>query len=113
MPTARFIHDGNSIDHTPGSDVTAGDVVVQGDLVGIAKLDIAADTLGALAVTGVFDLPKTTGVDEAISVGSKVYWDAGNSVATTFDNAGANVYLGKTVTAAGDDDATVRVRLDQ
>lgn len=109
----RFIHDGNSIDHTPSADVAAGDVVVQGDLVGIAKLDIAADRLGALAVTGVFDVPKVTGVGEAIAAGAKVYWDAGNSVATTDDNAGANKYLGKTVAAAGDDDATVRVRLDQ
>lgn len=113
MATARFIHDGNSIDHTPGSDVTAGDVVVQGDLVGIAKLDIAAGTLGALAVTGVFDVPKATGTGEAIAAGVKVYWDATNSVATTDENAGVNTYLGKTVAAAGDDDATVRVRLEQ
>src|SRR5690554_8232257 len=113
MATARFIHDGNSIDHTPGADVSAGDVVVQGDLIGIAKLDIAASTLGALAVTGVFDVPKATGADTAITAGSKVYWDAGNSVATTDDAAGANKYLGKTVAAAGDDDATVRVRLEQ
>ena len=115
MATARFIHDGNSIDHTPapGSDVTAGDVVVQGDLLGIAKLDIAAGTLGALAVTGVFDVPKATGAGEAITAGTKVYWDAGNSVATTDTAEGANKYLGKTVAAASDDDATVRVRLEQ
>ena len=75
MATAQFIHDGNSIDYTPGADVSAGDVVVQGELVGIAKLDIAANTLGALAVAGVFDLPKTAGVGEAITIGSKVYWD--------------------------------------
>jgi predicted RecA/RadA family phage recombinase len=113
MATAQFIHDGKSIDYTPGADVSAGDVVVQNDLVGIAKLDIASGTLGALAVTGVFDLPKATGVGEAIGAGAKVYWDAGNSVATTDPAAGANKYLGKTVRAAGDDDATVRVRLEQ
>ena len=76
MATATFIHDGRSIDYTPGADVSAGDVVVQNDLVGIAKLDIASGVLGALAVTGVFDLPKT-------------------------------------VAATGDDDTTVRVRLEQ
>ena len=26
---ATFIHDGNSVDYTPGSAVTAGDVVVE------------------------------------------------------------------------------------
>ncbi|MFP4217175.1 MAG: DUF2190 family protein [Phycisphaerae bacterium] len=113
MATAQFIHDGKSIDYTPGADVSAGDVVVQNDLIGIAKLDIASGALGALAVTGVFDLPKATGVGEAIGAGAKVYWDAGNTVATTDPAAGANKYLGKTVRAAGDDDATVRVRLEQ
>ena len=113
MATAQFIHDGKSIDYTPGADVSAGDVVVQNDLIGIAKLDIASGALGALAVSGVFDLPKTTGVGEAIGAGAKVYWDAGGTVATTDPAAGANKYLGKTVRAAGDDDATVRVRLEQ
>lgn len=113
MATAQFIHDGKSIDYTPGADVSAGDVVVQNDLVGIAKLDIASGALGALAVTGVFDLPKATGVGEAIAAGAKVYWDAGNTVATTDPAAGANKYLGKTVRDAGDDDATVRIRLEQ
>lgn len=111
--TARFIHDGNSIDYTPGADVAAGDVVVQNDLVGIAKLDIVAGVLGALAVTGVFELPKTAGVGEAIAAGAKVYWDVANTVATTNTAAGANKYLGKTVIAATDNDPTVRVRLEQ
>ncbi len=111
--TARFIHDGSSIDYTPAADVTAGDVVVQGDLIGIAKLDIAADALGALAVTGVFDVPKTAGVGEAIAAGAKVYWDVADGIAKTDDEAGANKYLGKVVAAAGDTATTVRVRLEQ
>jgi len=111
--TATFVHDGDTIDYTPDADVSAGDVVVQEDLIGIAKRDIASGALGALAVTGVFDLPKATGVGEAIGAGAKVYWDAGGSVATTDPAAGANKYLGKTVRAAEDDAATVRVRLSQ
>ena len=113
MATVKFIHDGNAIDYTPSSAVSAGDVVVQAELVGVAKLDIAADALGALAVRGVFDFPKTAGVGEAIAVGSKAYWDEGDQVAKTDDESGANKYLGKTVKAAGDDDTTVRVRLEQ
>jgi len=113
MATAQFIHDGKSIDYTPGADVSAGDVVVQNDLIGIAKLDIASGALGALAVTGVFDLPKATGVGEAIAVGAEVFWDEAEQVAKTDDESGANKSLGKTVAAAGDDDETVRVRLSQ
>ena len=113
MATATFVHDGKSIDYTPGADVSAGDVVVQGDLVGIAKLDIASGALGSLAVVGVFDLPKATGGGTAITAGAKVYWDAGDEEAKADDESGANKYLGKVVRAAADADETVRVRLEQ
>ena len=113
MATAKFIHDGNSIDYTPSADVAAGDVVVQGESVGIAKTAIAANLIGAIAVTGVFDVPKATGGSTAITAGANVYWDATNSVATTDDDTGNNKLLGKTVLAAADADATVRVRLMQ
>ena len=106
MATARFIHDGNSIDYTPGSAVSAGDVVVQGDLIGVAKLNIVASALGALAVAGVFDFPKTAGSGEAITAGAKVYWDVTDQVAKTDDESGANKLIGKTVKDAGDNDAT-------
>ena len=113
MATAQFIHDGDYVDYTPSADVSAGDVIVQGDLVGVAKGDIEAGRLGAIAVTGVFDFPKATGVGSAISAGSIVYWDAGAKEATTSSGNGANKELGKTITDAGDNDSTVRVRLSQ
>jgi len=111
MPTARFVHDGNSVDYTPGSAVTAGDVVVQGELVGVAKVDIPANVLGALAVSGVFDFPKATGTGTAIAAGANCYWDATNQRATT--TASGNKLIGKAVRAAADADATVRIRLSQ
>jgi len=110
MPT-RFIHDGNSIDYTPGSAVTAGDVIVQGELVGIAKRDIAANALGSLAVEGVFDFPKATGAGTAITAGANVYWNAGAGQATT--TSAGNKLIGKTTKAAADADATVCARLAQ
>lgn len=110
---ATFVQNGHSIDYTPGADVASGDVVVQGDLVGVAKTEIKANTLGALAVDGVFDFPKDTGSATAISAGAKVYWDAVNEVATTDADSGTNKLIGKTVAAAGDDDETVRVRMSQ
>jgi len=113
MATAQFIHDGKAIDYTPGSAVSAGDVVVQGELVGVAKLDIAASALGALAVAGVFDFPKATGASTAITAGAKVYWDVGDTEAKEDDESAANKLIGKAVKAAADADATVRVRLSQ
>ena len=113
MPTAVFVQEGNQIDYTPGSAVAAGDVVVQGDLIGVAKQPIAANVLGALAVDGVFDFPKATGVGTAITAGASVYWDEADQEAKTDSETGANKLLGKTTAAAGDNDTTVRVRLSQ
>jgi predicted RecA/RadA family phage recombinase len=111
MATATFVQEGGAVDYTPSADVAAGDVVVQGDLVGVAGRPIAANTLGALAVGGVFDFPKATGTGKAIAAGKKVYWDATNKQAT--ETSSGNTFLGKTVAAVGDSDATVRVRLSQ
>ena len=111
--TAKFIQRGDAIDYTPGADVSAGDVVVQDDLVGVAKLDIKANALGALHVAGVFDFPKESGASTAIAAGARVYWDVADGVAKADDESGANKEIGKTVKAAADADALVRVRLDQ
>jgi len=80
---AQFIYDGLTIDHTPGSAVAAGQVVVQDNLVAIAKVPIAASVLGALAISGVFDVATSTN----------------------------NTIMGWAIAAAGNTDATVRVVL--
>jgi predicted RecA/RadA family phage recombinase len=81
---AKFIQDGIMIDYTPSGDVDAGDVVVEGNLIGIAKSDIEADEKGALAVAGVFEVVKVTGV--TFSKGDLVYWNASTgATATTSD----------------------------
>jgi predicted RecA/RadA family phage recombinase len=110
---ARFVHEGEAVDHTPAADKVAGEVVVQGDLVGVVKRDIKANKLGAIAVAGVFDFPKAGGAGSAIGAGVLTYWDAAAQVATKNANAGANKLIGKAVTATVDADAIVRVRLQQ
>lgn len=111
---AIYVQKGDSIDYTPIADIAAGDVVVIGaNLLGIAKLDIKSDELGALALVGVFDMPKAAGAGTAIAIGVTVYWDATNQVVTTDSNSGANLQLGRTVAAAVDAATTVRVRLKQ
>ena len=112
---ATFVHDGDAIDYTPapGSDVASGDVVVLNELVAVAKRSIPAGTRGALAVKGVFDFPKATGEGTAIDVGVDLYWDAAGMLATIDPADGANKRIGRSVAAASDDEATVRVRLSQ
>ena len=109
MPQAGFVHEGKFIDHTAAVALAAGDVVVQGELVGVAVRALAIGELGALAVEGVFDFAKNTGV--AYAVGVILYWDDTNNVVTT--TASGNKAIGKAVRAAATGDTTVRVRLDQ
>jgi predicted RecA/RadA family phage recombinase len=110
MAQVIFIHDDGSIDHIPVADVAAGDVVVQGELVGVAKLDIKAGKLGALAVVGVFDFPVAALTGWA--VGDLAYWDNTAKVAT--ETASGNKLLGKTVLVDSRPGSPhVRVRLSQ
>lgn len=107
MAQATFVQDGNAIDHTPVAAVAAGDVVVQGDLIGVAKQPIAANTPGALAVSGVFDFAKLAAL--VLAVGDLAYWDDAANVATNV--SAGNKLIGKVVRAAAAADATVRIRL--
>lgn len=107
-----FIADGNSVNYIPSSAVVAGDVVVQGELVGVATVDIAADALGALAVAGVFLFPKA-GNDDTLVIGVEAYWDVADQLATSVADSGTNKLIGKVVLEAAETDTTVRIRLDQ
>ena len=105
---------GENIDYTPSAATYAGDVVFQGSLCGIATQDIAASTLGSLAVFGVFAVPKVTG---AITAGAAVYWNAvGDPVTGTAGTGAANVTgigntMGIAALAAASGDSFVNVRL--
>ena len=113
MAQATFIQEGHAIDYTPGADVAPGDVVVQSDLIGVAKREIKANELGALAVAGVFDVAKEGGTAVTFAVGDKVYWDDGNDFAVATDGGGANKLMGHAVVAAADAETIVRVRMSQ
>lgn len=104
---ARYIQRGESIDYVPTTAVAAGDLVIANDLVMVAKLDIPAGTLGALAVGGVYEMPKGAA---AIAFGKKAYWDATNKVVTA--TATGNTQIGKAVSDATASDGFVRVLLN-
>ena len=106
---ARFVQRGESIDYTPSADVAAGDVVQQGKLVGVAKLDIKANELGALALCGVYEMTVKTG--DTIAVGDTVYFDKTAGTITKTGAAGL-VPFGYAVTA-GAGDGLCNVRLEQ
>lgn len=111
--SANYKAVGNTIQYAnTGTAISSGDVVIVGDLVGIAQTDIAATTgVGSVAIEGVFEV--TCDSADVISVGQSLVWDASaskfvdaNSPATG-DNTGGVV----AVTAAPDTVTVVEVKL--
>lgn len=104
---AVYIQKGHAVDYTPAADVAAGDVIVIGTLVGIAKLDIADGKLGALAVRGVYDIEKAVG---EITAGAIVYWDdTAKNVTTT---SSPNTRIGKALELAASAATHARILLN-
>ena len=82
---AKFIQDGNTLDFKASDNITYMDVVPLTSTtsvalgVGVALEDIKANTIGAVATKGVFELPSVTA---AMDFGDQVYWDDSNSKVT-------------------------------
>ena len=106
---ADFINEGKSIPHTASGAVTAGDVLLVGEKIAVAKHGIADTEDGVLAAQGVFDFPKTAAT--VYAVGVKVYWDVADQEATEADDTGTNRPIGYVVKAAASADALVRCYL--
>lgn len=81
---ARYVSSGDKIDHTPGSAVAVGTMVAIGTgLVGIADRPIAANELGALAVSGQWYVDKATGAGTNFAVGTKLYLNTSTGKVTS------------------------------
>ncbi|HYN64081.1 MAG TPA: DUF2190 family protein, partial [Candidatus Limnocylindrales bacterium] len=108
MPQATLYHGSPLMtDYTPGGAVVAGDVIVIGDGVRIAHLDIAANILGALgAGFGVYTATKATGGGTAIADNKPVWWDDTNNRIAATNSSGTHKFFGVTVKASLDADAT-------
>ncbi len=93
--TTLGVQRGDVIDHTPGSAVSSGDVVELGNTIGVALTDIAAGATGAVAVEGVFTLPKVSAA--VFAQGEKLIWDTS---AGAFDDSSATPATGDITGAA-------------
>lgn len=98
------------IQHTPGSDLAAGDIVAfPGGLIGIAESSILAAATGSLAVSGLFVLPRVSAILTAWPAGTIIWWDIGNSEAD--DNG--DFIIGHSVQVSNRFDSTLQVLLSQ
>ena len=85
---ARFVHESDRVDFIPAQHIQSGDIIPFGDRVGIARLDISAETRGVLWLEGVYDLLKGEGVSVAFPFGSPVFWNPTTKKAGTTTGAG-------------------------
>lgn len=104
---AKYWQRGETLDYTPSTAVTNGQIVNLGTRIGVAGSDIPANVQGQIHVNGVFILDKAA--SEAITMGASVYYDATNDVITA--TASGNVPAGYAAQAAAAADATVLVNI--
>lgn len=109
----NYIQAGEVIDYTAGADISSGDVVVVGNLIGVAITDIANGEIGAVSIDGVWSLPKVSAA--VIGAGETVNYDVS---ASEFDDNAATPATGDlsggcvAVEAAGNGDTTVKVKIN-
>ncbi len=77
----NYIQEGRILNLAFAADTEPGEVVVVGSIIGVAVAGGPADTLGAVQVVGVFDLPKKS--TDTFDVGDKLWWDTVNGYSTT------------------------------
>lgn len=104
----NYIMPGEHVAITAAAAIASGDLVVAGDLVGVAQGDAEIGEDVVIVRRGIFELPKTSA--QAWTVGAKIYWDAGNAVCTT--TASTNKLIGCAVAVAANPSALGRVLLD-
>lgn len=111
----NYVNDGSVITYSnTGSAISSGDVVVVGEIIGVALEDIAATTgTGAVQIEGVFTLAKVSAA--VIAQGEEVIWD---SSASAFDDNAATPATGDVsnccvaMEAAGNGVTSLKVKLN-
>lgn len=110
----NFIRDGKTIPYTnSGSAIASGDVVVIGNIIGVALGAIANGATGTVQIEGVFELPKVSAA--VIGAGESVIYDVS---AGEFDDNAATPATGDVsncciaIEAAAATTTTVKVKLN-
>lgn len=106
-----FRQPGQVLEFTNGTgvDIASGEVVIMGDTVGVALVDIPDGETGNVSIHGVHELAKTGA--QAWTQGEIVNWDSDNTEFTTATPANGVILAGKAALDAGAADATAEVLL--
>lgn len=106
----NYIQQGSTILWTNGgSAVSSGDVVIVGDLVGIAATDIAGSASGTVYIEGVFEVACNSA--DVITQGMKLVWDASASEFVDANTPATGDNTGGVVAIEADRGSVVSVKL--
>lgn len=106
-----FVREGDVFEVVaPSGGLVKGNVYVAGNAFGVVLANTASGATAQLRTGGVWDLPKLNAASMSMAVGANVHWDATGTNATT--SATNNLKIGVCLSAVGNTDTTVRVRLN-
>ena len=104
----NFVQNGQTIGYTAGANITSGQAILIGAMLGIAATDIANGSVGIMAVEGVYTITSLTGT--AWAQGAQLYWDDTNKRVTNV--ASGNTACGKCLNTKASADATCLVKIN-
>lgn len=104
--STTFIQPGNTVTVPAPAAIASNDVVIVGQLIGVAQGDASQGAPMDITLTGCWTVPKIAA--DAFAVGDAVYWDDVNGLATATDTG---TQLGVAIADAGASTATVAIRL--
>lgn len=110
MSKAEYWQRGETLDfvNSTGKVIEANTIIVLGQRIGVAGTEIPAGEKGTVHVEGIYSFPKAKST--AITAGALVYWDKINNCLTTTSTS--NILAGYAAEAAGENDATVLVKIN-
>jgi predicted RecA/RadA family phage recombinase len=103
----NYVGKGDSVQYTAGANLTSGQPVLMGDVLGICLTAIASGAVGSVALQGVYTVAKNSA--EAWAIGDILFWDAGSSVLTK--TASTHKPVGHAFAVAANPSSTGQIKL--
>lgn len=105
----NYVQKGEMLDFTAGADLSSGDPVVLGGLMGIVAATVASGAAGVARVQGVVEVSKVSA--QAWAYGDRIYWDVSLAKFTNVKDTDTK-FAGIAVEVAADPTDTGKILLN-
>lgn len=106
----NFLHDGERMTVVAPANANSGDLVVVGQMFGIAETSPVSGSNVVIRCGGVATLRKLNGASSSFAQGANLHWDATNANVTI--SATSNTRIGVAAVAAANTDVVATIRLN-